>query len=150
MPSPPPSSDQQLLASSPRFISSAWCSEVWNIPLASSGQLYCLCSLPASCAVHRKLKQPSFRLSTTYQQLNHQFVTSSILILNPKHCTVCAWKKTLCQLKSGHVRSVTWLLQSCASLAQAGEQKCIPSQICPMRMLFVFLFMLKKTFPDGL
>ena len=44
-----PSSNPPLLANSPQFIYWAWCPMVWNIPLASSGQLPRLCSLPPSC-----------------------------------------------------------------------------------------------------
>lgn len=44
-----PSNDWSLLANSLQFMSQAWPFMMWNIPLASPGQLSWLCSLVASC-----------------------------------------------------------------------------------------------------
>ena len=71
---------------------------VWNIPLASLGQLSWLCPLPASCAPpasslkgqYEKLKSPWLSVSTAQQQLKRQCVISILLILNPKHSTTPA------------------------------------------------------------
>jgi len=70
----------------------------WNTPLANLGQLSWVCPLPAPAAPlacplagqSEKLKSPWLGVSTALQQLKHQRVINTLLILNPKHSTLPA------------------------------------------------------------
>lgn len=100
MPCSSQNSNWSLPANSPQFTHWTWHSAVWNIPLASLGQLFlivlppgflCTCSL----AEHGTLISPWLRAHSAQQQLKHQCVNNIILILNPKHSTVPATKKII-------------------------------------------------------
>jgi len=88
---------------SPKFMCSAWCHMVWNIPLASWRQLSWLWPLPAACASAasplagqcEKLRSPWLSVSTAQQHLNHQCVINIILIPNPKQSTISATRKKI-------------------------------------------------------
>jgi len=72
---------------SPYFIYQAWCHMVWNIPSATLGQLFWLCSHPASCALPRWQSIGSWKVFGLTQTLlsNNQCVIRALLRLNPKH-----------------------------------------------------------------
>jgi len=63
---------------------------VWNTPLASLGQLSWVCPLPALAAPpacllagqSKKLRCPWLGISTALQQLKHQGVINTLLILS--------------------------------------------------------------------
>lgn len=78
---------ETLLFNSPQFHCSAQHNVVWDIPLASVGQLSCFCAPPVSwlAGQREKLRGPWPCVSTALQELEQQCVSSSVLILNPEH-----------------------------------------------------------------
>lgn len=96
------------LAHFPQFTHWEWHYMVWDIPLASLGQLPWLCPLPASHAPpatskaghHEELKSSWLSVSTAQHQGNHQCVVNIVSILNPKHSTVSATGKKITSIPS--------------------------------------------------
>lgn len=91
---------------------SAECPVVWNIPLASLGQLSWFCPLTAPAASpawplageHEKLKSCWLSVSTALQQLKYWCVITITFITNPKQSTITAtMKKAGYQPKPGHL-----------------------------------------------
>lgn len=74
---------------------------VWNIPLASLGQLPWYFSLPATCALHWQDTKRSRNIlgcmyvSTAQQELKPRCEINIILILNPKHSTTPGTRKEM-------------------------------------------------------
>lgn len=72
---------------------------VWDVPLASWGQLSCFVPsqllFPPSSHVgqHEKLWSPWLSINTALQQLEHWCAVSMIFILNPKHKIQATMKK---------------------------------------------------------
>ena len=101
---------------------------VWNTPLASLGQLSWVCPLPApaaslACSLagqSEKLRSPWLGVSTALQQLKHQHVISSLLILiqNIAPCQLLGGKLTLSYLKPGYMPTIPAMVSkfSCFSL----------------------------------
>ena len=72
------------LANSPQFYSFfAWCCMVWNIPLASLGQLSQFCSLSAPCAPQPLVGRSVWEAEKL--KLRHYCVINVIFLLKPKH-----------------------------------------------------------------
>ncbi|XP_071888431.1 uncharacterized protein [Anas platyrhynchos] len=75
----------------------------WNSPLATLGQLSCVCPLPAPAAPpacplagqSAKLQSPWLSVSTALRQLKHQRVINIILSLNAKHSTTPARRRKI-------------------------------------------------------
>ena len=98
------------------------CYMVLNIPLASSGQLSCLYSLPASCALPafllagqcEKLKGPWFSQSTIQQELKHQYGISIFFpkIQSTAPCKLLWRKLTLSSPKSAQEQNKQVLIDS--------------------------------------
>lgn len=94
------------LDNSLQFINWPWCSMVWNNSLASLYQVLWLCSVSAflcssSLEEHNPLKIPWLYPNTVQEQLKHECVINTVLMINPKHSTTAATRKNMSHLKPG-------------------------------------------------
>ena len=124
----------------------------WNIHLASLGQLFCLCRLPASCAPpasslvgnYKKLKSPWLGVSTAQQQLTLQCVINIILILYPKHSTIPVTRRKINSILADIGQEFKCILL----LQVLPEHKKHYAACCSFdNTVITFVWSLQKTFP---
>jgi len=128
-----------------------WFHMLWNIALASLGQLSCFCPLPATSApsapsvagqCERLETDTSLVLcSNNWQQLKHCYVVNSVFLLKPKHSIIPASEENqFCPSSNRDVIAVIW--------DPAGPSPQRSCNSCPLinyaNVSFIFLLRVRK------